>query len=415
MAPPSSSRTDYLKSSRKFDVPLFCGAWAPKKVKGRGGAEKGDGEASDGPSAKNVGSDVGCVILAGGGGEGKHGVKNRIVVAQYSFSDAELLSSAYQKSTGEDAAFRLAVHPNGDAVLGAFSKTCKAFEWNPEEEEKLVESERKLGGLEVEDGGEQKFVIFSPDGSRVASGREDGRLRVLDWPDMTPVLDVEKAHTSSLKDADFNLDGTLLATTADVGPCRVWDIAGESAVATLSIPEKGRLGLCRFSREESQPFLFATAVKGGKGYIVVWDSITWKLLGVKRVSDDPISALAVSPDSQFLATGSAAGDVGIVEVKTMKLVQVVKSAHMVFTTGVDFSPDSRFLLSVSGDSSARVTAVKSTKLRISERQAYLLLLVLVLISALLAYLFTNSDVAQSFFQFPLGRDQPAKPPPEAWM
>ena len=56
----STKRAEFLKTSKKFGFPLFCGAWA---------AEKSNA--------------AGVVILAGGGGEGRHGIKSKIILAQY--------------------------------------------------------------------------------------------------------------------------------------------------------------------------------------------------------------------------------------------------------------------------------------------------------------------------------------------
>ncbi|CAI7928760.1 unnamed protein product, partial [Closterium sp. NIES-54] len=218
--------------------------------------------------------------------------------------------------------------------------------------------EEKGKGEEGETAAEVKCLLFSADGCRVVAGSEDGRVRVFEWPSMDVLMDVPRAHTSSLRDADINLDSSLVATTADAGPLRVWSVRKGTALATLSIAEGGaRFGLCRFSRDPSKPLLYSTCVKGGKGWVVVWETAAWKRVAVRKIHNDPISAFAISPDSSLLATGTPEGNVFIVDARTLSVRQRVVGAHLVFVTALDFSPNSRALLSVSGDSSARVTAV----------------------------------------------------------
>ena len=41
---------------------------------------------------------------------------------------------------------------------------------------------------------------------------------------------------------------------------------------------------------------------GGDGWVAVWNTINWQKLGLKKVHGDTISAMAVSPDGNYLAT-----------------------------------------------------------------------------------------------------------------
>lgn len=77
---PQKQRTSYFKSSRKFDIPLFAAAWARGKTQGDSSSEAKQAQALSN----------GLVIFSGGGGEGKHGIKSKIIVARYSKEDEEL-------------------------------------------------------------------------------------------------------------------------------------------------------------------------------------------------------------------------------------------------------------------------------------------------------------------------------------
>ena len=58
------------------------------------------------------------------------------------------------------------------------------------------------------------FAVWSLH-SAVLSASQDGRLRVFEWPSMEVAMDVPRAHTSSLKDADF----TCVNPGSHIGMC----------------------------------------------------------------------------------------------------------------------------------------------------------------------------------------------------
>ena len=76
-------RTDYLKSSRKFDVPLYCASWVPVPKDVR--IDKEDDKAATTTPVSGP-----LVVFGGGGGASKHGIKNHIIMASYIFGDREL-------------------------------------------------------------------------------------------------------------------------------------------------------------------------------------------------------------------------------------------------------------------------------------------------------------------------------------
>ncbi|KAG6543925.1 hypothetical protein Mapa_014765 [Marchantia paleacea] len=374
-----SKRKKYLTCSRKYDLPLFCAAWTAAVVpKPRSKAEgaAADGGAEEPESNGPGGAGVGHVVFGGGGGDRKNGVKNKLLLAHYAFAADVLSEAIYTLSTDDDPPYRLAVHPGSNEIVCSVSKDCRLVELNTEEDLKLEVSKRVVQPLQ--DIGEQNCLVFSGDGTRLATGGEDGHLRVFEWPSLELVMDQAGAHTA-VKDIDFSLDGSLLVSTGDNGPCRVWDLSRASAVTSLTANKGANLGFCRFSRDGTKPFLFITMREGGKGVISIWNSTTWKKSTSKRLSEYPISAFAISPDGRFLAIGTSEGDVKVLNAKNLAVVLQVKSAHMVFVTSMEFSPNSRALLSVSGDSSARVTAI-SEPTKWEGWRIYMLMFLLLLLS-----------------------------------
>eukprot|EP01018_Ginkgo_biloba_P016492 Gb_20317 [translate_table: standard] len=270
-------RRRYTKSSSgDNEIPVVCASWIA-------GFNSTD---DDG---------IGHVVLGKAGG---HGTDDRVGVlerAAYHFKQDFLSEGTLLLE--EVVPVSMVVHPGGDGIMCSLSKNCKFFELDSGKS-KLKASDNNLYPLQGI--GPQKCLAFSADGSKFATGGEDGHLRIFEWPSLQVLLDEPKAH-SSVKDLDFSLDSAFLASTSDAGPARVWDIIKAVPLVTLTRNQGESIGFCRFSRDGTKPFLFGTVTKGGKSSIAVWDMSTWRKLGGKKFSEKPISAFAVSRDGKFLA------------------------------------------------------------------------------------------------------------------
>jgi prolactin regulatory element-binding protein len=111
------------------------------------------------------------------------------------------------------------------------------------------------------------------------------------------LLDKPEAH-KSIKDLDFSLDGTLVASTSDDSACRIWDVASGSCVSTLPSVKGEGIGFVRFSRDGRKPLLYVAVRKRGVGFVSAFDTSTWKQVNSRKVQEDPISAFSISRDGR---------------------------------------------------------------------------------------------------------------------
>ncbi|KAI8537885.1 hypothetical protein RHMOL_Rhmol09G0059100 [Rhododendron molle] len=367
---------------KKYGVPFYGASWVPptairSEPNPTPPPEQGDESSGDG--SPSISDDSSLVLFAGGGGEGRSGIPNALLLARFDFAsnslsdhpvslgwdictDLAVICLVARLGTGTDLPYRMAVHPGGDGVICSLPNNCRYFEWETVstdvQELGLILSDRVID--ELEDVGQQLALKFNYDGSVLALGGEDGKLRVFKWPSMEIILDEANSH-ASVKDLDFSPDGKFLVSVGSGGPGRVWDVTSSKPVASLPKEQDEVFGFCRFSRNDKNPVLYITSMRGQGGSIVRWETSSWKRVSTKQVVRDPVCAFNVSADGKLLAVGTIQGDVLIINSANMHVQNVVRKAHLGLVTALMFSEDSRALVSASLDSSARVTVIKDAK------------------------------------------------------
>jgi WD40 repeat protein len=188
-------------------------------------------------------------------------------------------------------------------------------------------------------------VAFSPDGQHVAYARLDGAVEIWQFASKQPHVLQENA--SAVWSAAYSPDGKWLASGGGDYAISIWEAATGKKVRTLSTPT-GSMRCVRFSPDGKR-----LAVGGLDGTVRLWEPSTGAEIASFSSPQSSVTSLAFRPDGRHLATRSRDGALRLWDIGSRQQLFTLRD-HSIGFGDIAFSPDGQRLASASQDCGVRV-------------------------------------------------------------
>jgi WD40 repeat protein len=198
----------------------------------------------------------------------------------------------------------------------------------------------RLGTMRWRHAGEARALVFSPDGTLLASvcARE-----VILWESATGQVRRRLPASGPL---DFTPDGRVLAVGGAREGVSLWDVASGKCLRTPTLPPSEVSGSCRAVRFTADGKTVAVGL-GDQAYLV--DMVTAKVVSRLDAHRSTIDDIAFAPDTKTVALATADPSVQLWDLATRKLIRRLGPDKERLFLRVAISPDGKMLAAGSRD------------------------------------------------------------------
>jgi WD40 repeat protein len=195
-------------------------------------------------------------------------------------------------------------------------------------------------------------LAYSPDGTKMAAGYQDGTIRL--W-DLASHRLISTATWGGAPLALAFTSGGRVLQVADDAAVGTWKLTNEAKITALPLADVSGGTAVAFSPDGT-----SLATGDANGNIRLWNTATRQETGVPMSSDtQPVDAVAFSPDGTLVAAASSDGNVQLWSAATQQEAGSALVAGTAEVNALAFSPDGKTLATGGRDGAARLWDVST--------------------------------------------------------
>jgi serine/threonine-protein kinase len=199
--------------------------------------------------------------------------------------------------------------------------------------------------------GKVTCIAISRDGKHLATGGEDGMVRL--WDAATGEQRETFTNVARVAAVRFSLDGRYIDTVGEGGIGRIWNIDKRLQEDFLAYPDKTSGTCLDFSPDRK------TSVLGAGNQLITRRKVRegFTDVGPTRFAFDVLAVVSLG-DATTFAVGDAAGQVHLWNAATKKIIGTRKNHTKAAVLGLAFHPKTNLLVSVGADKAIVTRNVK---------------------------------------------------------
>ncbi|CAI4050439.1 hypothetical protein SKDZ_14G3450 [Saccharomyces kudriavzevii ZP591] len=311
------------------------------------------------------------LIVAGGGGEGNNGIPNKLTtlrvdptkdsekeqfceLSEYTLEDSDDSPTAIDASKG---IILLGCNENSIRISqGKGNKHLRKFVYDGANDPlKFVTSVDFDRSTNADDY--TKLIYISREGTvaAIASSKVPAIMRIIDPVDLTEKFEIETR--GEVKDLHFSTDGKVVAYITGSSLEVISTVTGSCIARKTDFDKNWSLSKINFIADDT--VLIAASLKKGKGIVLTKISIksgNTSVLKFKQVTNKfkGITSMDVDVKGELAVLASNDNSIALVKLKDLSISKIFKQAHSFAITEVAISPDSTYVASVSAANTIHV-------------------------------------------------------------
>ncbi|GMG17463.1 unnamed protein product [[Candida] boidinii] len=307
------------------------------------------------------------LVVAGGGGEGKNGIPNRMTALIINPDKPKKPIKKFRESQlAEDEDCAMSMDANSNVILLGVNQNSSMIKKGTNthlRKYKYVNQHLKhVASAQISPNKDssiyQKLTYVSPDGSYgvIAMSDDPSSLYVVDTNDLSEKFKI--ATGGDVKDICISPDGKMLCYITSTVFEAISTITGRPVFRKDDFKE---FSLSKIEFLDNNNVIFASVPKNGSGGIILSEFSIAKSSTVKGATVcrnmKGLTSMAIHAKEGLLAISGSDCSISIFRLKDFSLIKTISKVHGFAITKIVFSPNGKFLASVSAANSVSVIVI----------------------------------------------------------